>query len=68
MSSTLAEQQVKAALAAVESNAVSIAEKIDMLMEIAMGLQQKPKSVQQLHDAIVLYEHALVHVQCFFVW
>jgi tetratricopeptide (TPR) repeat protein len=59
VSSTLAEQQVKAALAAVESAAVSTAEKIDMLMEIAMGLQQKPKSVQQLHDAVALYERAL---------
>lgn len=57
--STLATEQVKAALAAIESEAVSDAEKIDMLTEIAMGLQQKPKSVQQLHDAVTLYQRAI---------
>jgi len=34
-------------------------EKIEMLAEMALGLQQKPKSVQQLHDATALYDHAL---------
>ena len=28
-------------------------------MEIAMGLQQKPKSAKQLHDAIALYDRAI---------
>lgn len=30
-----------------------------MLMEIAMGMQVKPKSAQQLRDAVTLYERAL---------
>jgi tetratricopeptide (TPR) repeat protein len=30
-----------------------------MLMEIAMGLQVKPRSPQQLHDAVALYQRAL---------
>ena len=50
---------VKAAIAAVESETASLAEKIEMLLAIATDLQQKPKSSQQLTEAIALYDKAL---------
>ena len=53
------EDQVKAALRAVEEADASVDEKAEMLMEIAMGLQQKPKAVEDLEAAIHLYETAL---------
>lgn len=59
MPSTRSEQQVRAALAAVESDSASLAEKIEMLAEIAMGLQTQPKSPDDLEAAISLYRHAL---------
>lgn len=50
---------VKAAVSAVESESASLAEKIEMLLAIATDLQQKPKSSQQLTEAIALYDKAL---------
>ena len=44
--------------AVVEADA-SDAEKAEMLMEIAMGLQQKPKSVADLMEAITLYQDGI---------
>ena len=46
------------ALNAVAESAATGQEKVEMLMEIAMGLQQKPKNQRQLLDAVTLYEHA----------
>jgi tetratricopeptide (TPR) repeat protein len=57
--STLSDERVKAALAAVDFQTVTDLEKVDMLMEIAMGLQQKPRVVQDLHHAVSLYDRAL---------
>ncbi len=54
-----ADQQVLAALAAIEAEDASVAEKVEMLMEMAMGLQSRPKSPQQLQQAVFLYEKAL---------
>ena len=59
MATTLADEQVRAALTAIETEDASPSEKAEMLMEIAMGLQQQPKTPQQIHDAIGLYERAL---------
>jgi tetratricopeptide (TPR) repeat protein len=56
---TLSQSQFEAALKAAEDAEASPAERAEMLMEIAMGLQSRPKSVQQLHDAVELYERAL---------
>ncbi|MGD9785435.1 MAG: hypothetical protein AB7E80_06995 [Hyphomicrobiaceae bacterium] len=53
------EAQLSAALKAVESEAASVLEKAEMLMEIAMGLQQKPKDVGDLDAAVTLYRKAL---------
>ena len=59
MAHTLPESQFDAALKAVESEADSAAEKAEMLMEIAMGMQARPKSPDQLQRAIGLYRRAL---------
>ncbi len=53
------EEEVQAAINAVESEDASAAEKAEMLMEIAMGLQAKPKSPEQLLSAVELYERAM---------
>jgi tetratricopeptide (TPR) repeat protein len=54
-----ADHQVKAALEALESEQATIIEKVEMLMEMAMGLQLKPKKPDQFFDAIALYDRAL---------
>lgn len=56
---TLSTAQFEAALRAVESEDATPEEKAEMLMEIAMGLQQKPKSSRQLEEAVELYKRAL---------
>ncbi len=56
---TLSQSQYEAALNAAEDADASPQDKAEMLMEIAMGLQARPKSAQQLLDAIGLYERAL---------
>lgn len=48
-----------AAIAAVESDAATPSEKAEMLMEIAMGMQSRPKTAAQLQRAVTLYERAL---------
>jgi len=55
---SLSESAVKAAIAAVESESASPAEKIEMLIEMAANLQHRPKEVEQLWQAIALYRHA----------
>jgi tetratricopeptide (TPR) repeat protein len=56
---TLPESQFDAALKAVESEADSAEEKAEMLMEIAMGMQARPKTPDQLLRAVDLYRRAL---------
>ncbi len=55
----ISDHRVRAALAAAESADATAGEKVEMLMEIAMGLQQKPKSSQDLFHAVSLYEKAI---------
>jgi tetratricopeptide (TPR) repeat protein len=59
MVQTIAESQFAAALLAAEDPAAGPDERAEMLMEIAMSLQTKPRSPQQLHDAVQLYQRAL---------
>ena len=59
MAQSLSTAQFDAAIAAAESDADTPQEKTEMLMEIAMGMQSKPKSAEQLHQAVALYERAL---------
>lgn len=53
------EQEVRAALAAADDESASPAERAEMLMEIAMGLQQRPRGARQIHAALDLYDRAL---------
>ena len=55
----LSEDQFSAALAAADDESASPAERVQMLTEIAMGLQSRPKGPAQLRMAIGLYDRAL---------
>lgn len=57
--SEISTARFEAALRAVETADATAEEKSEMLMEIAMGMQQKPKSPRQLEEAIELYQRAL---------
>lgn len=59
MLASRAKEQVSAALAAVDGEAASTEEKVGMLTELAMGLQTRPRSPDDLHAAVRLYETAL---------
>ena len=54
-----ADTEVQAALATAEDPSARPEERAEMLMEIARGLQMRPRSAQQLHDAVTLYRRAL---------
>jgi tetratricopeptide (TPR) repeat protein len=58
MSSDRVEDELRAALLAAQDESFSAAERAEMLMEIAMGLQQRPRSVAYLEAAVQLYERA----------
>jgi tetratricopeptide (TPR) repeat protein len=55
----MASSQVEAALRAAESDVATPEEKAEMLLEIASGLQMRPKTPEQLEQAISLYRRAL---------
>jgi len=55
----LPEHEFNQALMAIEEESISASEKVDLLIQIATGLQQKPKTPQQLHNAVTLYDKAL---------
>jgi tetratricopeptide (TPR) repeat protein len=59
LSNDIAQHQYEHALAALETEANTPLEKVEMLMEIAMGLQMRPKTPAQILDAIALYDRAL---------
>ncbi|MDY7006007.1 MAG: hypothetical protein SWX82_19275 [Cyanobacteriota bacterium] len=59
MLQTISDTSVRAALKAIESESANVSEKIQMLIEMANGLQQKPKDSKQLDDAICLYQQAI---------
>ncbi len=50
---------VRVALEALEAETATPVEKIEMLLEMANRLQQKPEDSHALEQAIVLYDHAL---------
>lgn len=53
------DEQVRAALSAANADAASPEERAEMLMEIAIGVQIKPKSADELRAAVELYDRAL---------
>lgn len=59
MITDLFEDQFSAALAAAEDETVSFSERAEMLMEIALGLQIRPKGPEQIQAAIDLCDRAL---------
>jgi tetratricopeptide (TPR) repeat protein len=59
VASSMTDAAVKAALAAVESESATVVEKIEMLIELATGFQQKPKHPEQLWQAVELYQSAV---------
>ncbi|MGH1394522.1 MAG: hypothetical protein ACRAVC_10870 [Trichormus sp.] len=59
MTPSITDSTVKAALAAITSESATMAEKIQMLIELAQGLQKKPKTPQDLWNAVELYQQAI---------
>jgi tetratricopeptide (TPR) repeat protein len=59
MTQSLARSQYDAALAASDGESATPAEKAEMLMEIASGLQSRPKTAEPLEHALALYRRAL---------
>ncbi len=59
MSSSQIDVAVRVAIEALEADAATPVEKIEMLLEMAHRLQQKPEDGHPLEQAIVLYDHAL---------
>ncbi len=59
MTESRADIEFHQALATVEAESAKPIEQVEMLVEIAMGLQQKPKSIKQIQDAVALYDKAL---------
>ncbi|GJE03682.1 hypothetical protein [Methylobacterium isbiliense] len=53
------DDELRAAIAAAEDEATGPAERAEMLMEIAVGLQHRPKNAGQIEAAIDLYDRAL---------
>ena len=59
MGADLFQDQIAAALAAADDETASPVERAEMLMEIAMGLQNRPKAPAQLKAAVELYDKAI---------
>ncbi|MBW4562330.1 MAG: hypothetical protein KME32_14495 [Mojavia pulchra JT2-VF2] len=55
---SITDSTVKAAIAAISSESATTQEKIEMLIELAQGLQKKPQTAQDLWSAVRLYERA----------
>jgi tetratricopeptide (TPR) repeat protein len=53
------ETEVEAALQAVATEGAGPVQKTEMLVEIAMGMQKRPKTAAQLQAAVLLYREAL---------
>ncbi|MEA5618141.1 hypothetical protein VB711_09885 [Cronbergia sp. UHCC 0137] len=55
MTSSITDSGVKAAIAAINSESATAEEKIQMLIEMAQGFQKKPKTAQDLRNAVGLF-------------
>ncbi|MBW4559069.1 MAG: hypothetical protein KME59_24735 [Trichormus sp. ATA11-4-KO1] len=58
MNPSITDSAVKAAISAIGSESATTAEKIQMLIEMAQGFQKKPKTAQDLRNAVSLYYRA----------
>jgi len=59
MATSSIEELIAAAFAAADGETATPHERADMLVEIAMALQQRPKNAEQLVGAVELYERAI---------
>lgn len=58
MTPSITDSAVKAAMAVVATSSATAQEKIQMLIEMAQGFQKKPKTSQDLWNAVSLYNQA----------
>lgn len=58
VTSSLSNECVNAAVVAAKSTSATSAAEVEKLMEMAMSFQQNPKSVQDLYQAVFLYQKA----------
>ncbi|MBD2569815.1 hypothetical protein [Anabaena lutea] len=58
MTPSITDSAVKAAIAAIASESATAEEKIQMLIEMAQGFQKKPKTAQDLRNAVGLFYRA----------
>ncbi|PMB26960.1 hypothetical protein [Fischerella thermalis] len=58
MKPTITDAATKAAIAAIASESASTTDKIEMLIQMAHGFVKKPKTAQDLWNAIALYQEA----------
>ena len=56
---SMSDSLVETAMGMIESESATIVEKIEMLIELGMGFQQKPDNHQSLHYAVELYRRAI---------
>ncbi len=57
--SNLPDHEFNQAMQMIEAEDIRVEDKVEMLMQIGMGIQQKPKNPQQLINAVQLYDAAL---------
>ncbi|MGB6300400.1 MAG: hypothetical protein WBF90_30090 [Rivularia sp. (in: cyanobacteria)] len=58
MNNSITDSAVKAAMEAIANTKAAAQEKIEMLIEVAQGFLKKPKTAQDLYNAIFLYDKA----------
>ncbi|MGB3758081.1 MAG: hypothetical protein WBA07_17150 [Rivularia sp. (in: cyanobacteria)] len=58
MNNSITDSAVKAAMEAIADSSATAQEKIEMLIEVAQGFLKKPKTSQDLYNAIFLYDKA----------
>lgn len=59
MTTSLIDTAVRIAIETLDAETATPVEKVEMLLEMARRLQQKPADEHPLHQAVVLYDHAL---------
>ncbi len=55
----LSSEHAHQALSMAGDESIPLSDRVDMLVEIAAGLQSRPKSAEQIHSAVKLYRRAL---------
>ncbi|MBV6626318.1 MAG: hypothetical protein KI793_25855 [Rivularia sp. (in: Bacteria)] len=59
MNNSITDTALKAAMKAIADTSATALEKIEMLIEVAQGFVKKPKTAQDLYNAVALYDEAL---------